>query len=67
MLKLQKNPAPHDSKQLVGYNPYLRVDVGEYRVIYKFDSKVELITIVLIGKRNDSAVYRKFKRIDKES
>jgi len=66
ILKLQKKPIPHDSKQLIGYNPYLRIDVGEYRVIYRFDIKKELITVVLIGKRNDDAVYRKFKRINKK-
>lgn len=66
MLKLQKKPIPHDSKRLIGYNPYLRVDVGEYRIIYKFDAKKKLITVVLAGKRNDEAVYRQFKRIHKK-
>lgn len=66
MLKLQEEPIPHDSKQLIGYKPYLRVDAGEYRVIYKFDTKKELVTVVLAGKRNDDAVYRKFKRKHKK-
>jgi mRNA interferase RelE/StbE len=67
ILKLQKKPMPHDSKQLIGYNPYLRIDVGEYRIIYKFDSNKKLITVVLVGKRNDGTVYREFKRIHKKS
>ena len=66
IIELQKEPIPHDSKQLVGYNPYLRIDIGEYRIIYKFDSKKKLITVVLIGRRNDSAVYKGFKRIYKK-
>ena len=67
ILKLLDQPVPHDSKCLSGYNPYLRVDVGEYRVIYRFDSKQKRITVVLVGKRNDGDVYREFKRIYKNN
>lgn len=63
ILALGKNPRPHDVKQLVGYAPYLRSDIGEYRVIYSYDNSDDLITIVLVGKRNDSQIYRVAKRI----
>jgi mRNA interferase RelE/StbE len=65
ILKLQENPTPHDAKYLIGYNPYLRIDVGEYRVIYKFNAKRKFVTVVLAGKRNDGEVYKKFKRSHK--
>lgn len=65
ILNLQNNPTPHDAKNLIGFNPYLRADCGEYRLIYKFDSKKKLITIVLIGKRNGDEIYKHFKRLIK--
>lgn len=56
---LRQNPKQHDSKQLIGYD-YLRADSGEYRIIYQFDD--EILTVILIGKRNDDEVYRKLKQ-----
>jgi len=51
----------HDVKRLQGTSePYLRVDVGEYRIIYRYDK--ETVLVALIGKRNDDEVYRKFAR-----
>ncbi|MGD9153225.1 MAG: type II toxin-antitoxin system RelE/ParE family toxin [Gammaproteobacteria bacterium] len=67
ILKLLEKPIPHDSKYLTGYNPYIRIDIGEYRIIYKFNAKKKLITVVLVGKRNDGAVYREFKRYIKSN
>lgn len=54
------NPTPSDSIALSGYKPYLRCDVGEYRIIYEYND--ESLHIVLSGKRNDDEVYNKFKR-----
>lgn len=62
ILNLQTDPNPHDARPLVGYENYIRSDVGEYRIIYRYDKKKDLITIVLIGKRNDDEVYRIAKR-----
>ena len=59
VFSLLADPEPHDSKKLVGYD-FLRVDVGEYRIVYEFDSKT--VFILLIGKRNDDEVYRKLTR-----
>jgi mRNA interferase RelE/StbE len=52
---LIENPRPHDSEELRGY-PFLRNDVGEYRIIY--DVKGDTLRVILVGKRNDAEVYR---------
>jgi mRNA interferase RelE/StbE len=62
ILSLQDDPIPHDAKKLLGYENYIRIDVGEYHVVYRYDSKKDLVIIVLVGKRNDSEVYRISKR-----
>lgn len=62
ILALQDNPMPHDSKKLLGYENYMRIDVGEYRVIYRHEEQKDLVTVVLVGKRNDGEVYRIAKR-----
>jgi len=40
VLSLNVNPLPSDSKELSGYPGYYRVDSGEYRIVYRFDSDV---------------------------
>lgn len=52
---LLENPRPHDSEELRGY-PFLRNDVGEYRIIY--DVQGDTLRLILVGKRNDAEVYR---------
>lgn len=59
ILALRENPTPDDSKQLSGYPEYRRVDIGEYRIIYRFDN--DTVYIAVIGKRNDDEVYKRFK------
>lgn len=63
ILSLQINPIPHDAKKLMGYEHYIRVDIGEYRIIYRYENVKDLITVVLVGKRNDDEVYRITKRL----
>ena len=63
ILSLQKNPTPQDVRPLIGYAPYMRADVGEYRIVYKHEPKKNLITVVVVGKRNDGAIYRIAKRV----
>ncbi len=58
---LRDDPKPNDSKALKGGFPYLRVDSGEYRIIYRIEDNT--IFVILVGKRNDNAVYRSFKRL----
>ena len=60
IFRLREHPDPHDAKQLVGFPEYLRVDIGEYRIVYRIDG--DTIKICVIGKRNDGDVYRRFKR-----
>ncbi len=55
--KLQVNPFPQDSKKLKGYPDYYRVSMGEYRIVYRIENNI--LMIALIGKRNDSEVYKK--------
>jgi mRNA interferase RelE/StbE len=56
---LLKEPMPQYSKSLVG-SPYLRLSLGESRVIYRFDDAS--VTIVAFGKRNDGEVYKALKQ-----
>ncbi|NDE90158.1 MAG: type II toxin-antitoxin system RelE/ParE family toxin [Alphaproteobacteria bacterium] len=55
---LRLHPFPQDSKTLKGYL-YYRADSGENRIIYEV-IKTSL-DILIIGKRNDDAVYKKLK------
>lgn len=61
ILRLRLDPNPHDSKQLTGSPEYKRVDIGEFRIIYRVEGDV--VKIALVGKRNDNDVYKKFKRL----
>ncbi len=61
ILRLRLDPNPHDSKQLIGSPEYKRVDIGEFRIIYRVEGDV--VKIALVGKRNDNDVYKKFKRL----
>ncbi len=56
---LRLDPEGNDTKMLKGY-PLRRADVGEYRIIYYFLE--EKVYIEVVGKRNDSEVYRRLKR-----
>lgn len=62
ILALQKNPTPHDARPLIGYESYNRVDIGEYRIIYRYESAKDEVVVVLVGKRNDDEIYRVAKR-----
>ncbi len=56
---LRERPNASDTKNLTGY-PLKRADTGEYRVIYSVTQNT--LRVYVIGKRNDSDVYRKLKR-----
>lgn len=58
VLKLLEDPHPQDSEQMTGY-PFLRNDIGEYRIIY--DVQGDTLRLLVVGKRNDSAVYKDLK------
>lgn len=57
---LVDDPLPPDARPLKGF-PYHRTDSGEYRIIYRFDDRT--LRIVLIGRRNDAAVYKELQRL----
>lgn len=63
VLALNVDPLPNDSKQLIGYPGYYRVDSGEYRIIYSFNPEEDLVEIILVGKRNNDEVYKKLERL----
>lgn len=53
---LLRDPRPNDSKELKGY-PFLRADIGEYRIVYDVRNE-EALRVILVGKRNDDEVYK---------
>lgn len=57
--ELCDEPRPTDSISM-GNGKHFRKDVGEFRIIYRFDSSVLYVTVV--GNRNDSAAYQEFGR-----
>jgi mRNA interferase RelE/StbE len=60
IFSLMANPKPHASKKLKGH-PYQGTDIGEYRIIYHVEEDV--LKVALVGKRNDSAVYKGLARL----
>lgn len=61
VFSLGVDPRPNDCKQLKGTDgDYLRVDSGEFRIIYCVHDDTVMISD--IGKRNDDEVYRRFGR-----
>jgi mRNA interferase RelE/StbE len=52
-------PRPNNSISM-GDGTHFRKDVGEYRIIYRFDETTLIVSVV--GNRNDSAVYKEFAR-----
>ncbi len=63
VLSLNIDPLPSDSKELKGYSNLFRVDSGEYRIVYRYSSQDDLVTVLLVGKRNDDEVYKQLKRL----
>jgi mRNA interferase RelE/StbE len=59
VFEILEQPKPHDTSELKGY-PFLRNDVGEYRLIY--DIKGDTLRLILVGKRNDDEIYKQISR-----
>lgn len=57
---LRLAPFPNDSKKLKGF-PYHRVDIGEFRIIYKLEG--DTLHVVRIGPRNDGDCYKSIRRL----
>ena len=64
LLGLKTVPFPQDTKKLVGY-PFYRVDVGEFRIVYKATDNI--LYINSIGKHNDNDVYKRLKRLSEKT
>ena len=60
IVDLAANQSPHDARYLSGHPGYLRIDQGEYRIIFAVDA--EVVRVPHAGRRNDDAVYREFER-----
>lgn len=59
LLALLQEPQPQESLKMVGNPDYLRVRVGKYRIIYRYDDT--MLYVVLIAKRE--IVYEEFARL----
>lgn len=59
VFSLMKDARPSDAQQLRD-SDYWRVDVGEFRIVYRNDK--EFLYIHVIGKRNDGEVYKDLAR-----
>ncbi len=57
IVSLMKDPRPNDSIDIT--EGYFRTDIGEHRIVYRFDAQCLYVSIV--AKRDDDEVYRKFK------
>lgn len=54
---LADNPEGPENTKLKGDNPFHRIRVGNYRIIYEIQNDILLVLIVKIGHRKD--IYRK--------
>lgn len=55
--ELADEPRPPDAKVLQGSEGFLRVRVGDYRIVYTIREKALIVLIVRIGHRRE--IYRK--------
>jgi mRNA interferase RelE/StbE len=58
ILALRENPAIIDSKQLSEDAGYYRIDIGEYRIIYRFEK--DTVYVAAIGNISDDEVFKRF-------
>jgi mRNA interferase RelE/StbE len=56
MRALASDPRPSGVEALRGHRPWLRVRVGDYRIIYAVDDEAGLVTVLTVGHRRE--VYR---------
>jgi mRNA interferase RelE/StbE len=60
-IALVLDPRPAASTELKAHKGFLRMRVGDFRVIYRVAP--ELIEVVLIDKRSDDEVYKHLERL----
>ena len=56
MRALGTDPRPAGVRSLTGHRPWLRVRVGDYRIIYDVDDTSRTVTVAVVGHRRE--VYR---------
>ncbi len=59
VVELASNPRPQDHIQL---KDGFRVDSGEHRIYYEIDDRQRVVTVRLVGLRNDDAIYKELRR-----
>lgn len=57
IVSLMKDPRPNDSIDIG--EEYFRTDIGERRIVYRFDALC--LYIAVVRNRNDGEVYKQFK------
>jgi mRNA interferase RelE/StbE len=53
---LAADPRPPGAVPIKGHRPYLRVRVGDYRIIYAIDETTRAVRVAVVGHRRE--VYR---------
>ena len=61
MVALTMDPRPAASTPLVGFKGYLRLRVGDFRVVYSMSESE--VMVALIDNRSDDEVYRRLERL----
>lgn len=61
ILSLLADPQPPDSQTLKGFGDLRRTDIGEYRIVYRFDDTT--VAVSLVGKRNDDEIYKRLRNL----
>jgi len=56
MRALATDPRPPGTEPLRGHSPWLRVRVGDYRIVYAVDDETRVVTVGTVGHRRE--VYR---------
>ena len=56
ILQLAENPFPPDFEKMQGYDHVYRIRAGKYRILYRVEKDVLIITVIKIGHRKD--IYR---------
>jgi mRNA interferase RelE/StbE len=59
MTELGVDPRPQGTKRMVS-NPFWRIRVGDWRIVYEIQDDVLVVVVVTLGIRGD--VYEKLKR-----
>ena len=53
IVQLGHNPLPRNTKKMRDAPDYYRLRIGQYRVVYHFKKRIEIITIIKIRHRKD--------------